>query len=1007
MAKLFISYSRKDKDIARKVIDALKTVGHDIWVDWEDIPPASNWMDQIKDGIAKADAFLFLISPDSIKSGYCADELNHAAKNTKRIIPVMLRYVKPESTDNLIRQLQWIAAREGEDNFDEAIKKIKTAIEVDFDWVDQHTRLQNDSLLWETKKDPSLLLRGGNLRQARSMLAEAKQKRKNPQPSPLQEEFVKFSTDAERRRLNFNLLAGVLFLVFAFLTYTSITQRNNAVDFANQAAAAKRLAEENAAQADANRIKADKNAKRAEDNARDANRQKQIAEKARDAAEKSRNVAAAQRSAARAQIYQFRTGELYTSTLLAIDSQLTQPSKEAEELLRENISLLPPPVGQKSFPGQITMVSFNPRGDIFLTAADNGSVCGWQVTDNRQLFCFDSPGPVTSAIFTPTGDRVLAGDKLGNLQIINSDGSLQNTISFSGKAITDITMQPNGRYAAVTTEDAKVTLIDLGRSAISPFDFSGISIRLARFSPNNAQIATGSQNGFVDIWTLASPGAPLTKPIHRGAILTLAYSPNGRYLVTGGADGTAVILDPKTLEKRSILQHDDQVKDIAFNKSGDWFVTVSNDRKIRMWKTETGRLLLVMSQDDFVQNVEVSDNDLWIATTGDDRTVRIWSAITGTQLYQMPLKGKGSTLAFSRNGTNLVAGDLNGYVRNWDLTAIPTPLSSLQFDGVTASAAYSPKGTWIAASADRNIWLLNRLALSSQTKTPPGNPYGESQTNIGRLLFSPTEKWLALLNNGNQLLIYKPGQTGGSTIRPTEAVQTFIFTPDENALITGGANGSLQRWSLSSRQGTEIQNFAGNRITALAAVNDLLAVGLNEQLRLFRIDGTQLTELPQPDSSATIDSLTFSPDGSLLASGTASGQIQMWKRENDTYKLTASITRENVASLAFSPDNRYLAIGALDSVFFINTATLEENFRLPQTGSVTSLSFSPDGQTLMTASLKVLQFWDFAQLLKKPVTLENIIPTACGLPFEDLNPDQKTVLLADQNKVICTNLATP
>ncbi|HEY5999935.1 MAG TPA: toll/interleukin-1 receptor domain-containing protein, partial [bacterium] len=66
MAKLFVSYSRKDSATSRKIIEALVKMEHDIWVDWEDIPPAVNWMDQILRGIEGVDAFIFLVSPDSI-----------------------------------------------------------------------------------------------------------------------------------------------------------------------------------------------------------------------------------------------------------------------------------------------------------------------------------------------------------------------------------------------------------------------------------------------------------------------------------------------------------------------------------------------------------------------------------------------------------------------------------------------------------------------------------------------------------------------------------------------------------------------------------------------------------------------------------------------------------------------------------------------------------------------------------------------------------------------------
>ena len=136
---------------------------HDIWVDWEDIPPAADWMEKILRGIEDVDAFLFMVSPDSTISEVCKVEINHAAKNNKRIIPVVLRQVPPAETIEPIRKVNWIFLRNTEDDFAGGLERIKTAIELDFEWVEIHNRLQNRALDWQRSKEPSLLLRGRDL----------------------------------------------------------------------------------------------------------------------------------------------------------------------------------------------------------------------------------------------------------------------------------------------------------------------------------------------------------------------------------------------------------------------------------------------------------------------------------------------------------------------------------------------------------------------------------------------------------------------------------------------------------------------------------------------------------------------------------------------------------------------------------------------------------------------------------------------------------------------------
>ncbi len=309
MAKLFVSYSRKDSKTAQKLIAAFKEMGQEVWVDWESIPPAADWLEQIFRGIEGSDAFIFIVSPYSIKSDVCNVEIGRAALNNKRIIPVVIRDVEPEATNEIIRKLNWTFIRKGE-SFEDGLAKIKTAIEIDLDWVEEHNRLQSRALVWHRKKDPSLLLSGRDLRNARNLVLTAG--KKDPIPTDLQKTFIQYSYKNERRKTTLWITAMVALVVMAFLTLLAVQQS--------------RLADQNAIVANDNRILAEQQAQVAKNNADEANaqraiaeQQQKIAENQQKIAEEQAQIAQAQRNAARAQIYQSQPGELYTSTLFALE----------------------------------------------------------------------------------------------------------------------------------------------------------------------------------------------------------------------------------------------------------------------------------------------------------------------------------------------------------------------------------------------------------------------------------------------------------------------------------------------------------------------------------------------------------------------------------------------------------------------------------------------------------------------------------------------------------------
>ena len=87
MSHIFISYSRRDIDFAQKIVDALAANKLDTWIDGKSIPKGEKWLDAIYRGIEESDAFLFLISRNSVNSDYCHKEIVHAVKNNKRILP--------------------------------------------------------------------------------------------------------------------------------------------------------------------------------------------------------------------------------------------------------------------------------------------------------------------------------------------------------------------------------------------------------------------------------------------------------------------------------------------------------------------------------------------------------------------------------------------------------------------------------------------------------------------------------------------------------------------------------------------------------------------------------------------------------------------------------------------------------------------------------------------------------------------------------------------------------
>jgi hypothetical protein len=105
MSHIFISYSRRDLGFAQEIVDALGESGLETWIDWKSIPKGEDWEQEIYRGIEGADALLFLISPDSVRSPMCNKEVLHAIRNNKRILPIILKETNAgEFPDDTVRK---------------------------------------------------------------------------------------------------------------------------------------------------------------------------------------------------------------------------------------------------------------------------------------------------------------------------------------------------------------------------------------------------------------------------------------------------------------------------------------------------------------------------------------------------------------------------------------------------------------------------------------------------------------------------------------------------------------------------------------------------------------------------------------------------------------------------------------------------------------------------------------------------------------------------------------
>jgi hypothetical protein len=165
---------------------ALKGRGIEAFVDRKDIEKGEEWWARIKQLITEADTIVFVLSPGSIDSTICKDEVGFAEKLNKHFVPIVVRDLEGRTAPAALARLNCIffipnrtAGASGD--FEGAVSDLVHALETDIPWIRDHTRLGAMAERWEALKRPSeLLLRGAELSAAETWLTTRPEKAPDP-----------------------------------------------------------------------------------------------------------------------------------------------------------------------------------------------------------------------------------------------------------------------------------------------------------------------------------------------------------------------------------------------------------------------------------------------------------------------------------------------------------------------------------------------------------------------------------------------------------------------------------------------------------------------------------------------------------------------------------------------------------------------------------------------------------------------------------------------------------
>ena len=579
--------------------------------------------------------------------------------------------------------------------------------------------------------------------------------------------------------------------------------------------------------------------------------------------------------------------------------------------------------------------------------------------------------------FSPDGTLLAVATSIG---VWLYDAQTYDDLAFleTNASIYSIAFSPDGRTLASGSDYGKIKLWDVEtKQLIHTFEGYKYPVHSVAFSPDGSILASGS-GGTIDLWNLETK-----ELIHTLKGGTIAFSPDGSLLAGGGYDGIK-LWDVETKQLIHTLKwYTRGVDSVAFSPDGKTLASGSEHGKIQLWDIETKKLIHTLTYSALIYPVSVAFSpDGRTVASGHYTTIELWDVETKKLTHTI----KGHTdyitsIAFSPDGRTLASGSSDCTIELWDIETKKLIHTIKGYTNSITSIAFSPDGRILADDGIDGIQLWDveqRQRIGTLTE------------NIcWAVAFSPNG---GLLASGNYY-----GTIDLWNVETKQLIHTFeggdisvcsvAFSPDGRTLASGGGNNAggiwrshhtIKLWDIEERQLVYTLERHGGGVNSVAFSPDgslLASGGDDDTIKLWDVEQGQLIDTLTGHKD-WVHSVAFSPDGSLLASGSGDGTIKLWDVEQRQPIDTLKGNRYDVLSVAFSPDGSLLASGGgnnMDTLYVrgnfddtiklwdVETKQLIHTFE-GHADIVRVVAFSPNGNLLASGSYDdTVLLWDVAQ----------------------------------------------
>ncbi|NEQ49413.1 MAG: TIR domain-containing protein [Leptolyngbya sp. SIO3F4] len=908
---VFVSYSRVDADFARRLNEALQVQGKRTWFDQESIATGADFQQEIYRGIENSDVFLFVLSPQSVASPYCADEVEYAESLNKRMVTVLHRPVDTENVHPVLAKLQWLDFRDHDGDFQVNFQELLRTLDTDREHLETHTRLLGRALEWDRGgRDESLLLRGQNLESAEGWLVS--NGKVEPRPTGLQQEYVRAgralqtAKDAADRKLRRGVRLGVVAATLGVLmAVVSGVYARQQVKEAELAQIGTRL--EQAGVAAINRMEFDQ------------------------VGALLKAIKAGRELQTEVEKAGFRKVSDYPAASPILALQRLQVVTVSNRLLGHE--------------GGVNHASFNANGTQVMTHVDDGTARVWDLNSGDFTPLEGHEGQILHASFNANGTQVVtaSADDTARVWDLNS-GDFTPLKGHEG-GVNHASFNADGTQVVTASADDTARVWDLNSGDFTPLEGHEAAVLHASFNADGTQVVTASADDTARVWDLNS-GESIPLKGHEAAVLHASFNADGTQVVTSD-EVTARVWDLNSGESIPLERHNDFVNHASFNADGTQVVTNSYGGTAHVWDLNSGESIPLVGHKDFVSHASFNADGTQVVTASSDGTARVWDLNSGESI---PLKGHESGVnhaSFNADGTQVVTASWDGTARVWDLNSDESiPL------GRGNHASFNADGTRVATTGvTARVWDLNSgesIPLAGHEDLVTHASFNADGTQVVTASYGGTARvWD--LSNGESI----PLETHEGDVTHAS------FNADGTQVVTASDNGTARVWDLNSGESIPLKGHEGrvNHASFNADGTQVVTASADGTVHVWDLNSGE--SIPLKGHEHAVSHASFNADGTQVVTTSYGGTVRVWDLNNGE-SIPLERHEGGVSHASFNADGTQVVTASDDATARVWDPSNGESIPLEgHEGGVSHASFNADGtQVVTTSGDGTTRMWD-------------------------------------------------